>query len=173
MMGIHSNTLLWREKMKALIEKIKGLLSQKEKMRELILYVFFGVMTTAVNWVVYLMITGVLGLSSHPEGSASYLLISNIGQVTAWIISVLFAYATNKKFVFQSETGVHTGALREFWLFVSARIASLLIFDLLLFNGLLLLGLNDKWDKLLMNGLVVIFNYVASRFVVFRKGEKK
>ena len=151
------------------MEKIKGLLSNKEKIRELVLYVFFGVMTTAVNWAVYLMVTGALGLSGQAEGSASYLVISNIGQVTAWILAVVFAYATNKKFVFQSRKDRHNGALREFWLFVSARIASLLIFDLLLFNALLFLGVNDKWDKLLMNGLVIIFNYAASRFVVFRK----
>ena len=157
-----------------MMEKIKALIKDKKKMRELILYVFFGLMTTVVNWVVYLAVTGALGLSSYGEGSASYLLISNIGQVTAWILAVLFAYATNKKYVFQRLKDRRSGALKEFWLFVSARIASLLIFDLLLFNVLLFLGVNDRWDKLLMNGLVIIFNYVASRFVVFqKKGEEK
>ena len=157
-----------------MMKKIKELFKDKKKMRELIRYVFFGLMTTVVNWGVYLAVTGALGLSAHGEGSASYLLISNIGQVTAWILAVLFAYATNKKYVFQSLKDRHSGALKEFWLFVSARIASLLIFDLLLFNVLLFLGVNDKWDKLLMNGLVIIFNYAASRFVVFqKKGEEK
>ena len=155
--------------MNAILNKIKALLQDKEKMRELILYVVFGVLTTAVNWAVYLLVTGVLGLGNLAEGSAKFVLISNIGQVISWILSVLFAYATNKRFVFQSKADMKNGAWKEFFLFVSARVASLLIFDLLLFNALLLLGMNDKWDKLLMNGLVVIFNYVASRFVVFKK----
>lgn len=159
--------------MKAILNKIKALLQDKEKMRELILYVVFGVLTTVVNWVVYLAVTGLLGMNSLPEGSAKFVLISNVGQILGWIISVLFAYATNKKFVFQSEAGVKNGAWKEFFLFVSARVASLVIFDLLLFNGLLLLGMNDKWDKLLMNVLVVIFNYVASRFVVFKKKKEE
>lgn len=155
--------------MNAILNKIKALLHDKEKMRELILYVVFGALTTAVNWVVYLVVTGVLGMNNLADGSAKFVLISNIGQVTSWVLAVLFAYATNKKFVFQSKTDVQNGAWKEFVLFVSARVASLLIFDLLLFNALLLLGMNDKWDKLLMNGLVIIFNYVASRFVVFKK----
>ena len=156
-----------------MIEKIKGLLKNKEKMRELITYVIFGALTTLVNWVVYLVITKVFALDSHPEGSAPYLVIINAAQILGWILSVLFAYFTNKKYVFQSSAGVKDGAWKEFFLFVSARIASLLIFDLLLFNVLHLLGMDDKLDKLLMNVLVVIFNYVASRFVVFRRKEKK
>lgn len=157
--------------MNQILEKIKALLKNKAKMRELILYVVFGALTTAVNWLAYLAVTGLLGLGGLEEGGGQYLMVSNIGQILGWILSVLFAYATNKKFVFQSHAGIQTGAFREFWLFVSARIASLLIFDLLLFNALLLIGLNDKWDKLLMNVLVVIFNYAASRFVVFKKSK--
>ena len=156
-----------------MIEKIKGLLKDNEKMRELITYVIFGVLTTLVNWIVYLAVTGVLDLKSKPEGSGAYLLIVNAGQILGWILSVLFAYFTNKKYVFQSDAGVKDGAFREFILFVSARVASLLIFDLALFNVLQLLGMNDKLDKLLMNGLVIIFNYVASRFVIFKKKEKE
>ena len=152
-----------------MIEKIKALLKNKEKMRELTTYVIFGVLTTVVNWVVYLIITKVFALDAHPECSAPYLVILNAAQILGWILSVLFAYATNKKFVFQSDAGVKNGAWKEFFLFVSARIASLLIFDLALFNVLHLMGVNDKVDKLIMNVLVVIFNYMASRFVVFKK----
>ena len=152
-----------------MIDKIKDLLKNKEKMRELITYVIFGVLTTVVNWAVYLGITKAFAMDSYPEGSTPYLIIINAAQILGWILSVLFAYATNKKFVFQSDTGVKNGAWKEFILFVSARIASLLIFDLALFNILHLLGVNDKVDKLIMNVLVVIFNYVASRYVVFKK----
>ena len=150
-------------------DKIKALLKDRQKLREIVLYLIFGVLTTAVNWVVYMAVTSAMGLPAETEGTGRYALIVNVGQILGWILSVLFAFFTNKKFVFESKATAQTGGVKEFLLFVSARVASLLIFDLALFNVLLLLGLNDKWDKLLMNVLVVIFNYVASRFVVFRQ----
>lgn len=151
------------------MEKLKALMHDKDKMRELFLYVLFGALTTAVNWVVYFLTTKLLGLDGYPTDSRSYYLIANAAQLVAWILSVLFAFVTNKRYVFLSKATRENGAWKEFWLFVSARIASLLIFDLALFNLLLALGMNDKWDKLFMNVLVIIFNYIASRFVVFRK----
>lgn len=135
----------------------------------MIVYLVFGVLTTAVNWAVYLIYSKLVGLELMEQGSAQYLLLTNIGQVLGWIVSVLFAFFTNKKYVFQSTASRGTGALMEFWLFVSARLASLLIFDLGLFSLLQMAGMNDKWDKLLMNVLVVIFNYLASKFVIFKK----
>ena len=152
-----------------MIDKIKGSLRDKERMREMITYVIFGVLTTVVNWVVYLGITKIFAMDSYDKSSLPYLIILNTAQILGWVLSVLFAYFTNKKFVFQSDAGVKNGAWKEFILFVSARIASLLIFDLALFNILHLLGVNDKVDKLIMNVLVVIFNYIASKLVIFKK----
>ena len=139
------------------------------RIREMIVYLVFGVLTTLVNWAVYLVYSKIIRLDGMEQGSARYLLFTNIGQVLGWVVSVLFAFFTNKRYVFQSTAARDSGALKEFWLFVSARLASLLIFDLGLFSLLQIAGMNDKWDKLLMNVLVVIFNYVASKFVIFRK----
>ena len=82
--------------MKQIIEKIKALLKDRAQMRELVLYLVFGVATTAVNWLAYLGVTQALGIGSQAEGSGPYLLISNVGQVLGWELSVLFAYATTK-----------------------------------------------------------------------------
>lgn len=150
------------------MEKIKSLLQNKEKMRELIVYVFFGVLTTVVNWVIYTLLTTVLGMTSYPEGSASYVLIGNAANAVAWIVSVLFAFFTNKRYVFKSEKTRENGAWKEFGLFVSARVLSYLLFDLGLYT-LCLFFLPHQVDKILMNVLVVIFNYLASKLVVFRK----
>ncbi|MBR6809687.1 MAG: GtrA family protein [Clostridia bacterium] len=150
------------------MEKIKGLLQDKEKMRELIVYVLFGVLTTVVNWVIYTLLTTVLGMTGYPEGSASYVLIGNAANAVAWIISVLFAFFTNKRYVFKSEKTRENGAWKEFGLFVSARVLSYLLFDLGLYT-LCLFFLPHQVDKILMNVLVVIFNYLASKLVVFRK----
>ncbi|MBQ9197299.1 MAG: GtrA family protein [Clostridia bacterium] len=151
-----------------MIQKIKALLKDREKLREMALYIVFGLLTTLVNWLVYFAVTRLLGIGGMEQGSAAYVLVSNVGNVLGWVMSVLFAFFTNKKYVFKSAADGKTGAWREFVLFVSARIASFVIFDLALFNLLQWLGMNADWDKLLMNVLVVIFNYFASSLVIFR-----
>ena len=158
--------------MNKILEKIRALLGKDSKFREPILYLIFGALTTLVNWAVFFLVTGIFGLSSMERGSAAFVVLSNAGQMLAWILSVVFAYVTNKKFVFESKKEDKAGTWKEFGLFVSARVASLLIFDLALFNICLLLGMNVNADKLLMNVLVVIFNYVASKFVIFKRKEK-
>lgn len=155
--------------MKKLMVKIKTLLENYRHLQELAMYLIFGVLTTAVNWAAYLLLTWALGLRQTLPGSTPYLIISNIGQIVGWVLSVLFAFVTNKRYVFRSHSENRKGVWRELGLFVSARVASLLLFDLGLFTVLQLCGMNDKWDKLLMNVLVIVFNYVASRFVIFKK----
>ena len=155
--------------MKKLMAKIKTLLENHRQLQELAMYLIFGVLTTAVNWAAYLLLTWALGLRQTLPVSTPYLIISNIGQIVGWVLSVLFAFVTNKRYVFRSHSENRKGVWRELGLFVSARVASLLLFDLGLFTVLQLCGMNDKWDKLLMNVLVIVFNYVASRFVIFKK----
>lgn len=155
--------------MKKLMAKIKTLLENHRQLQELAMYLIFGMLTTAVNWAAYLLLTWALGLRQTLPGSTPYLIISNIGQIVGWVLSVLFAFVTNKRYVFRSHSENRKGVWRELGLFVSARVASLLLFDLGLFTVLQLCGMNDKWDKLLMNVLVIVFNYVASRFVIFKK----
>lgn len=146
-----------------MIDKIRQLL-KNEKIQEMISYVFFGVLTTLVNWCVYVFLTWALGMQGHERGSTLYVLIGNAATFTAWLASVLFAFFTNKRYVFKSKNG----AWKEFGLFISARVLSYLIFDLALYTALLYV-MNDKLDKLLMNVLVVIFNYAASKWVIFKK----
>lgn len=157
-----------------MVEKIKALLRDKEKMRELIMYLVFGVMTTVISWGVYYVWRQTWGMTSYPTDSAQYSLIANSGQVAAFVLSVLFAFVTNKKFVFRSNRTMKTGLWREFMLFVSGRVLAWVLFDIALFNVLLFLMKNtvpaaDLIVKLLMNVLVVIFNYVASKWVIFKK----
>ncbi|MBR5231230.1 MAG: GtrA family protein [Clostridia bacterium] len=156
------------------MDKIKALLKDKEKMRELISYLIFGVLTTVVSWGVYYVWRQAFKMTSYPTDSAAYTLIATSGQVVSFVLSVLFAFVTNKKYVFKSEKTAGSGLWREFALFVSARIMAWVLFDLALFNLLLLIAKNmiadaDLWLKLLMNVLVVIFNYVASKWVIFKK----
>ena len=149
-------------------EKLTALLQDKKRMKELILYVVFGVLTTLVNWAVYFLVTKLGGLDGMAQESAGYFLLLNAAQVLAWIVAVLFAFFTNKRYVFES-TAQKKSAWREFLLFVSARVLSLLVIELGLFNLLLLCGLGELWSKLIESAAVIVFNYVASKLVVFRK----
>ena len=148
-------------------EKLRQLRAQKPRLFQMALYLLYGVLTTLVNWVCYLVLTRLLGLSAHGRDSAAYRLIANFSQAVSWLVSVLFAYFTNRRYVFQSNTRKRA-FLREIWQFVSTRALGYVLFDLLLFN-IFLLFMSDRWSKLFMNVFVIIFNYLASRFVVFRK----
>ena len=91
-----------------------------------------------------------------------------------WILSVLFAFITNRKYVFSSESKNTKDKLKEFFLFVSARVLSYFLFDVLGYNlCIYALNLGHSFVKIFMNVLVVVFNYFASRFIVFSKEIKK
>lgn len=150
------------------MEAIRALLRRH---REIVSYVFWGVMTTAVNYVTYLLLTG---------GLHVYYLTSN---VIAWAVSVLFAYFVNKLFVFESRDWAWRVALRELWQMTASRLFTLVLemgilwffVDLLrcgqltvpLPGGALLHG--DAVVKLGANVVVVIVNYVLSKFIIFKK----
>lgn len=153
-----------------MIKRLRAFAQEKPRLYEALAYLFFGGLTTVVNWLVYLILTSAFSLHAHPQGSGSYVALANLANILAWILSVLFAYFTNRRFVFDSQAK-KGGMLREFWLFLSARALGYVLFDLLLFSAFLTF-MADRPAKLIMNGLVIIFNYLASRFVIFRKKEQ-
>lgn len=127
-----------------------------KKYEEVILYLIFGVLTTIVNIIVYYLLTK-LGL---------WYILSNI---LAWAIAVLFAFVTNRKFVFKSK---NNNMLKEFYLFVSARIFSGVIDTLIMFVGIDILKISDLIIKVFANVVVVIINYIFSKLIIFRKEVK-
>lgn len=156
--------------MKKLIERLEALAEERPRLYEALAYLLFGGLTTLVNWLVYILLTAILNLKGQPQGSGSYVLIANTANITAWILSVVFAYVTNRRYVFKSKAEKGQ-MLREFWLFVSARALGFVLFDLLLFS-LFLTFMADRPAKLITNVLVIIFNYLASRFVIFSKKDR-
>ena len=127
------------------------------KHRELISYVFWGVMTTAVNYAAYFLLRNVL------------LVPLVAGNVIAWTVSVLFAYFVNKLFVFQSRDWAWRVALRELWQMVASRLFSLGLEMGILWLFVDKLHYNDAIVKLCANVAVVVVNYVLSKFIIFRK----
>ena len=151
-----------------MIAKIKELYA---KYKELILYVFFGGLTTLVNLVVYLLFDLIL--------SSELYLVTNL---IAWVLAALFAYFVNKIFVFVSTSWAPKVILKEGLEFFGARVFSFFVEEL----GMLLFvdGLNFKdisfvclgftvtgalIAKVILAVIVVILNYFFSKFIIFRK----
>lgn len=120
--------------------------------KELLMYIIFGVLTTLVNFVVYYISAQLLGINY---------LISNI---IAWFLSVLFAYVTNRQWVFESKS---PDILNECILFFSGRIFSGAVDTGLMWLFIDILTISDMASKIIIQVIVVILNYVFSKWIVF------
>ena len=154
--------------MKNLINK----LIEKFFTREVISYLIFGVLTTVVNFVFYWLFTEVF---------AVYYITSN---VIAWVFAVVFAYITNKLFVFESKSWEGKVLAKEIPSFVAARLFSLgveelgliifvnfLHFDSKVFHiPLINFDLSGEMTaKIILAVVVVILNYFFSKLIIFKK----
>lgn len=137
-----------------MISKLTALL---KKYQDVISYLFFGVLTTLVNYLVY------LPLYNFTELSAA--LCNGI----AWVAAVAFAYLTNKPFVFKSMDWSARVVVPELVRFVGTRIVSGLLETGIIFLTVDLLNWNGNIMKLVTSVLVVIINYIGSKLLVFRK----
>ena len=136
------------------MEKIKELFF---KYKEIISYLFFGGCTTIVNFVSYYIPARIFGIDE---------IVSN---VIAWCVSVLFAYITNKIFVFSSKTENIKQTIKEFASFVFARLFTGALCDVGLFALMIhILNINDIVSKITTQVLVVVLNYVLSKLVIFK-----
>lgn len=134
--------------------KIKNIfLKHKEK----IMYLIFGVLTTMLSIVLYYIFTRFLEFDIYTS------------SIVSWILSVLFAYITNKLYVFKSK---NNKLLKELISFYTFRLISL-FFDLLFMYAMVnLLTINDMISKIISNIIVIILNYFFSKLFIF-KGESK
>ena len=148
--------------------KIKELII---KYKEIITYLIFGVLTTLVN-------LGTFWVFSKILGEELYL----INNAIAWVVGVIFAFVTNKLFVFESKSWKGKTAGKELIEFVGARLFSFgveeggmwLFVDILAFGekSLTLFGFTITGQmiaKLALAVIVVILNYFFSKFIIFKK----
>lgn len=136
------------------MEKIKGLLV---KYWDILSYLIFGVLTTVVNYLVYLPMYNMVGLSAA------------VSNCIAWVVAVAFAYLTNKPFVFRSHDWSKETVIPELTKFVSCRVASGVMETVIIFLAVDLMGWNGNIWKLVTSVLVVILNYIFSKLIVFKK----
>ena len=128
-----------------------------QKYYDVLVYLVFGVLTTAVNYLVYLPCYNLLGLPA---------VLSNI---FAWVVAVAFAYVTNKPFVFRSHDWSVKTVIPELTKFVGTRVASGGLESAIIWVTVDILGWNGNLCKLVTSVLVVVLNYVGSKLLVFRK----
>ena len=127
------------------------------KYKDILLYLIFGVLTTVVNYLVYLPCYNLLGWSA------------GVSNVLAWVIAVAFAFVTNKPFVFKSHDGTWKTVGPELSKFVGCRIGSGVLETVILLLCVDILGWNGNVWKLVTAVLVIVLNYIGSKFLVFKK----
>ena len=131
----------------------------KDRYTEYILYIVFGILTTTINFITYFIFTKVIGFST---------VTSNL---IATAISIIFAYITNKLFVFNSKRNNLGELITELIKFVNARIFTGLLDTLFVFIGVDCIRVNDFVVKTISCIIVVILNYIISKVIIFNKQE--
>jgi len=134
---------------------VKRVCSFINKHRDIVIYLFFGGLTTVVNYLIY------VPLHYYLRCSAAF------SNIIAWTFAVAFAFVTNKPFVFKSHDWSRIVVLQELGKFVGSR-----VFSGALETGLIAFTVDLlKWDGILMKILgsviVIVLNYVASKWIVF------
>ena len=130
-----------------------------EKYADVLSYLIFGALTTAVNYLIYLPCYNLLGWSA------------GFSNIIAWIGAVACAFLTNKPFVFKSHDWSWNVVWPELTKFVGCRIGSGVLETGILLITVDWLGWDGNVWKLITAVLVVILNYIGSRFLVFKKNK--
>lgn len=138
---------------------MKRIIQLFDHYKDVIAYLFFGGMTTLVNMVVF-FITNDLWHWNY-----------QVGNAMAWFLSVLFAYLTNRVWVFHSHFTTFRALEQETVKFFGARAATLVIDAGIMWIGISLLQQNAMLTKLVDQVVVVVANYFLSKWFVFRKAK--
>lgn len=136
----------------ALMDSIRKFLIER---RDIISYLFFGVCTTIINYLVFFPMYNCLHAS---------IVTSNI---VSWIVAVVFAFLTNKQYVFRSKDWTMSKTTAEFLRFAFCRVGSLIVETLLIYIAVHILFWNGNVLKILVGILVILLNYIGSKVFVF------
>lgn len=138
------------------MKKIRELL---EKYYDVLAYLFFGGLTTVVNYLVYLPCYNWWGISA------------SVSNIIAWVFAVAFAFLTNKPFVFKSHDWSGKTLWPELTKFVGCRIGSGVLETAIIFLTVDMLHWDGNVMKLITSVLVIVANYFGSKFLVFKKNK--
>ena len=126
------------------------------KHAEVLLYLVFGFLTTVVNFLVY-----------FPLHNGTTMLAA-FANVIAWCAAVIFAFLTNKPFVFKSKDWSQRTVFAEAGKFIAARLGSLVVETGIIYLAVDIMRLDGNVIKIITSIIVVILNYLASKLLVFK-----
>ena len=127
-----------------------------KKYKEVLLYLFFGGLTTVIS------------IGSYAFFDISMHMDPMVANIFSWILAVLFAYVTNRIWVFDSNAEDMKGIIQEMVSFFSGRVATLLMEEVILYVGINLLGMNSIGVKVAAQIFVLVGNYLISKLFVFK-----
>lgn len=138
-------------------QPLNKLLELYQRYKSMILYVFFGGVTTLINLLVYNVMYYGMDISNL------------LSTIVAWVLAVLTAFFTNKQIVFGSDSWKWEVLVREGFRFFECRVGTGIFELVFMYLTVDLLGWSGFVMKLIANVIVVILNYVASKKVIFTK----
>lgn len=134
--------------------------SQKRKVTETVLYLFFGACTTAINIAAYFCLYNIFSIGNV------------VSVAVAWLLSVVFAFVTNKLYVFKSVSTDKGVIYREAIMFLSSRLFSGAIDMIIMYITVDVMCMNSTVCKIATNVFVLVANYIMSKFYIFRQLHK-
>ncbi len=135
-----------------------------KKNKSVLLYLFFGVLTTAVSFLAAWVSKEALESVDFGKNT-----VSVASSVFSWICAVTFAYITNRIWVFESKVSCKKQLFAEAVSFYGGRVFTLIVETLMMWVGYSLIGVNYWLTKIAANVVVLILNYVISKLFVFKK----
>lgn len=139
-----------------MIEKIKALYVKYE---EIITYLIVGVLNTIVSWAAWFLCAYTILNAEVPWQNVVLTIIS-------WVVGVVFGYFMNRRFVFKSK---EPDMWKEFLQFSGGRVSTGVLDGLMMLLMVNLLRINKDFSKIFVSVLVMIGNYIISKFFVFKK----
>lgn len=136
---------------------IKLIVEMYKKYEDVILYLFFGGLTFLIS------------IGSYYIFAETFEMHYMVANVISWIIAVLFAYVTNRIFVFKSNARGMKQIIKELWLFIACRLTTGGIEVVIMFLGVSLMSINDMIVKVIAQIIVILSNYVFSKLIIFKK----
>ena len=163
-----------------MFKKIKTYLDTHPKQAELLRYLIAGGLTTLLSMVIHY---GLCFLLAEKDAFAGGNLLAwvidcinratpaqmSVASAVSWVISVLFAFWINRVMVFQVEKASAGKVITELLQFAGSRIVSFLVFEQGMMLGLKAIGVSNIVNRIIVLVFVMVFNYVASKFWIFKK----
>ncbi|MBQ9132007.1 MAG: GtrA family protein [Clostridia bacterium] len=145
---------------------IEGLRALWEKHKAVLLYLIFGGLTTVVDFAVCFLL---YRLDLHVYVTPELDIYTHVADLIGWVLAVLFAFATNRVWVFQSAARGFLPVVKELAAFAGGRVGTLLLQEGAMFVFCTWLGFNRYVMRIIVAVAVIILNYFISKLLVFRK----